>query len=80
MARKKAGKVGGAPPQQPPAPQQPFQMPQVTVGELKNLLGEKDLVILQLNKLIESLRGALATLTRDLIAREEEIEKLKNRK
>lgn len=63
----------------PPAPQQRPGLPGLTVEELKGLLGDKEVLILQMTKLVNSVKEQNAALAKALLERDEEIAKLKGK-
>jgi len=74
----KTKKQEAAPSTQPSAPQQ-APLPGLSVDELKALLGDKEVLIMQLQKQMRVYQGNIAALAQELQARQEEIERLRGK-
>lgn len=63
-----------------PAPMQQPGLPGLTVAEIKSLLGDKEILILQMTTLVNTTREQAAALAKALVAANEEIARLKGKK
>lgn len=80
MAKRQKKQEAPAQPQQAAPVAQAPRLPGLTIDELKALLGDKEVLIMQLQKQLGVYQEQIAYMAQELQARQEEIDKLRGKK
>jgi len=78
MAKPTKKQATPAPAPQPTAAQAP-RLPGLTIDELKALLGDKEVLIMQLQKQLQLYQAQIGSLAQELQVRQEEIDELRGK-